>query len=109
MMKIRFESLLGKGGLSLVAQLVKNPPAMHETWLPSLGREDPLEKGTATHSSGLSWRIPWNCQESDGTDRLSHSHTHSHWERCPDMFLLKSKNERVSHSAVSDSLPPHGL
>ena len=44
---------------SLVAQLVKNPPAMQETWVPSLGREDPLEKGMATHSSLLAWRIPW--------------------------------------------------
>ena len=44
---------------SLVAQLVKNPPAMWETWVPSLGWEDPLEKGKATHSSILAWRIPW--------------------------------------------------
>ena len=44
---------------SLVAQLVKNPPAMRETWVQSLGWEDPLEKGKATHSSILSWRIPW--------------------------------------------------
>ena len=44
---------------SLVAQLVKNPPAMWETWARSLGREDPLEKGKATHSNILAWRIPW--------------------------------------------------
>ena len=44
---------------SLVAQLVKNPPAMWETWLWSLGREDHLEKGKATHPSILAWRIPW--------------------------------------------------
>ena len=44
---------------SLVAQLVKNPPAMQETWVGSLGWEDPLEKGKATHSSILTWRIPW--------------------------------------------------
>ena len=44
---------------TLVAQLVKNLPAMWETWIPSLGWEDPLEKGTATHSSILAWRIPW--------------------------------------------------
>ena len=44
---------------SLVAQLIKNPPAMQETWLRSLGWEDPLEKGKATHSSILAWRIPW--------------------------------------------------
>ena len=44
---------------SLVAQLVKNLPAMQETRVPSLGWEDPLEKGKATHSSILAWRIPW--------------------------------------------------
>ena len=44
---------------SLVAQLVKNLPAMWETWVRSLGWEDPLEKGQATHSSILAWRIPW--------------------------------------------------
>ena len=43
----------------LVAQLVKNPPAMWETWVRSLGWEDPLEKGKAAHSSILAWRIPW--------------------------------------------------
>ena len=42
-----------------VAQLVKNLPAMRETWVQSLGWEDPLEKGTATHSSILAWRILW--------------------------------------------------
>ena len=44
---------------TLVAQTVKNPPAMQETWVRSLGWEDPLEKGLATHSSILAWRIPW--------------------------------------------------
>ena len=44
---------------SPVVQLVKNPPAMRETWVPSLGWEDPLEKGKTTHSSILAWRIPW--------------------------------------------------
>ena len=44
---------------SLVAQLVKNPPAMWETWVQSLDWEDPLEKGKATHSRILAWRIPW--------------------------------------------------
>ena len=44
---------------SLVANTVKNPPAMQETWVQSLGREDPLEKRMATHSSILAWRIPW--------------------------------------------------
>ena len=43
----------------LVAWLVKNPPAMRETWVQSLGCEDPLEKKLATHSSLLAWKIPW--------------------------------------------------
>ena len=49
-------------GASLVAQLVKNLPVMQETWIQSLDREDPLEKGTATHSCILAWRIPWAVQ-----------------------------------------------
>ena len=44
---------------SLLAQLVKNLPAMREIWIWTLGWEDPLEKGTATHSSILAWKIPW--------------------------------------------------
>ena len=48
-----------KGFPSLVAQLVKNPPAMQETWVRSLGWEDLLEKGKATPFSILVWRIPW--------------------------------------------------
>ena len=44
---------------SLVAQMVKNLAAMQETWVRSLGQEDPLEEGMATHSSILAWRIPW--------------------------------------------------
>ena len=42
-----------------MAQMVKNPPTMQETWLQSLGREDPLEEEMATHSSILAWEIPW--------------------------------------------------
>ena len=45
--------------VSLVAQLVKNTPAMRDTWVRSLGWEDPFEKGKATHFSVLAWRIPW--------------------------------------------------
>ena len=50
---------------SLVAHMVKNQPAMQETWVQSLGGEDPLEEGMATHSSILAWRIPWT-EEPDG-------------------------------------------
>ena len=42
-----------------MAQIVKNLPAMQETWVQSLGQENPLEKGMATHSSILTWKIPW--------------------------------------------------
>ena len=54
-------SIFGMGmgmGIFWLHQLVKNPPAMRETWVQSLGWEDPLEKGKATHSSILAWRIP---------------------------------------------------
>ena len=46
-------------GVSLVAQMVKNLPAVQETWVRSQGRKDPLEKGIAIHSSILAWNIPW--------------------------------------------------
>ena len=45
--------------ISLVAQMVKNLPAMQEAWIQSLGGEDPVEKGMSTHSSILAWRITW--------------------------------------------------
>ena len=57
---------------SLIAQLVKNPPAMWETWVRSLGWEDPLEKGKATHSRILDWRIPWAVY-SRGSQRVGHA------------------------------------
>ena len=46
-------------GASLMAQMVQNLPAMQETWVQFLGQKDPLEKGMATHTSILAWRIPW--------------------------------------------------
>ena len=64
---------------SLVAQTVKNLPAMRKTWVRSLGWEDPLEKGIATHFSILTWRIPWTVQSmgSESHTRLSNFHVHS--------------------------------
>ena len=53
---------LGKRGASQIAQLAKNPAAMQEILVRFLGWEDPLEKGTATNSSILAWRIPWTIQ-----------------------------------------------
>ena len=61
---------------SLVAQMVKRLPAMRETWVQSLGQEDPLEKETATHSSTLAWKIPWTEEpgrlQSMGSQRVGH-------------------------------------
>ena len=61
---------------SLVAQSVKYPPAMQETWVQSLGWEDPLEKEMATHSRILAWRIPWTEEpgglQSIGSQRIGH-------------------------------------
>ena len=59
-----------------VAQMVKNLPAILKTWVRSLGREDPLEKEMATHSSTLAWRIPWTEEpgglQSMGSQRVGH-------------------------------------
>ena len=61
---------------SLVTQLVKNLPVMQETWAQSLGWENPLEKGMATHSSILAWRISWTEEpgglQSTGLQRIGH-------------------------------------
>ena len=63
-------------GAFLVAQIVKNLPAMQQTWVWSLGQEDPLEKGMATHSSIFAWRIPWTEEpgglQSTGSQRVRH-------------------------------------
>ena len=64
------------GWASLVAQRLKHLPAMQETWVWSLGQEDPLEKEMATHSSVLAWRIPWMEEpgglQSTGSQRVGH-------------------------------------
>ena len=63
-------------GASLVAQRLKHLPTMLETWVRSLGREDPLEKEMATHSSILAWRTPWTEEpgrlQSTGSQRVGH-------------------------------------
>ena len=59
-----------------IAQMVKNLPATQESWVRSLGQEDPLEKGMAIHSSTLAWRIPWTGEpgglQSVGSQRVGH-------------------------------------
>ena len=75
-----------------MAPMVKNLPAMRETWVQSLGWEDPLEKGMATHSSILTWRIPWTEElgwlQSMGSydlakDRTQMSDFHTHYKLKP--------------------------
>ena len=85
-----------------MAQLVKNLPAIWEAWVHSLGWEDPLEKGKATHSSILAWRSPrspWGRKESDMTERLSLSFS----------CLCKFFEASVYVSCVSVSLVPGTL
>ena len=83
-------------GASLVAQLVKNLPAVWETWVQSLGREDPLQEGMATHSSIFTWRIPmdrgvWHAIV-HGVLKNQHDwlskHSTQHQSRCAHLFSL---------------------
>ena len=71
-----YSSSLNRPPVSPVAQMVKNSPAMPETWVQSLGWDGPLEKGMATHSSILAWRIPWTEEpgglQSLGSQRVGH-------------------------------------
>ena len=86
----------------MVAQLVKNLPAMWETWVQSLGGEDPLEKGKATHSSIQAWRIPWTVQPV-GSQRVEHDSVTFTFR-----VTLRSKTYRVSSvqfSSVAQSRP----
>ena len=65
-------------GASILATMVKNMPAMYETWVWSLGQEDPLEKGMATHSSILTWRIPWT-EDSGGLPSMVSQTVKHNW------------------------------
>ena len=90
---------------SLVAQLVKNLPAMQETWVQFLGWEDPLENGKATHSRILAWRIPWTIQPM-GPQRVGHN-----WATFTSMlshivtFLKHSEFPLVVFIIVTYSMP----
>ena len=89
---------------SLVAQLVKNPPAMWKTWVRSMDWEDPLEEGMATHSSILAWRIPmdsvagyspWGGKESDTTKQLSTHTAYIYRDTCLYIYIHKHTHVRV--------------
>ena len=89
-------------GFSLVAQLVKNPPAMWETWVQSLGWEDPLEKGTATHSSILAWRISW-IEEPGGLQSMGSQRVRHDWATSLFTFICHEVHHFVQFSECSQS------
>ena len=82
----------------LMAQMAKNLPAMQETWVCSLGQEDPLEKGMATHSSTLAWRVPWTQQlgrlQPVGSQRVRH-------DRVADTLELRESYEGWSLFSIN--------
>ena len=88
---------------SLVAQMVKNLPAVQGAWVWFLGQEDPLKKGMATHSRILAWRIPW-IEKTGGLQSKGLQRVGNNWatdtHRC--VYVL-------GYSVTSDSLWPHGL
>ena len=90
---------------SLVAQTVQNLPAMWETWVQSLGREDPLEKGMATHSSILAWRIPWTEEPGGPHPWGRKGQDWSEWARMHAGTRLAVSLRRAVHS-VTHHIPP---
>ena len=85
---------------SLGAQMVKNPPAMWETWVGSLGWENPLEEGMATHSSSLSWRIPMD----RGAWRAKVHGVEKSWTRLSDL-AQESRGRFVNSDSFNEKLP----
>ena len=107
---------LGACRASLEAQLVKNPPALQESWVRSLGWEDPLEKKKATHSRILAWRIqrticgPWGRKESDTTEWLSlHGSVSVSCQPSPRPLISPVRSLLTGHSlaqTTTQGLPP---
>ena len=110
--------LQDNGGTSLVAQRLKHLPGIQETWVWSLGLEDPLEKEMALHSSTLAWRIPWREEpgglQSMGSQRVGHDWAmslHEIWHQFPVLFTSCGPSTGVSASAsvlpmnIQDWLP----
>ena len=87
---------------SLVAQMIKNLPAMQETWVQSLGWEDPLEKGMVTHSSIFAWKIPWTEEsgqlQSTGSQRVGHNWVTNTQTPEPYMFRCYGLSQYIEQS-----------
>ena len=90
---------------SLVDQMVKNLPAMQEMWVQSLGQENPLEKGMATHFSILAWEIPWTKEpgklQSMGSKRVGHDERLIHTQR---LFICIFKAQSIFYAKVLGSM-----
>ena len=99
---------------SLVAQVVKNLPATWETWVQSLGWEDPLEEGMATHSSILAWRIQWIEEpgrlQSMGPKWVGHNWVtkHNKHNKCSELSTWLSDRESSSQMGNTGSIPGWG-
>ena len=83
-----------------ITQMVKNLPAMQETWVRSLGQEDPLEKGKATHSSILAWRIPWT-EEPGGLQSVGSQRFRHDWTTNTAILLITTTKTRARFLTVS--------
>ena len=87
--------ILAWPGASLVAQMVKNLPQVQEIWVQSLGWEDPLEKGMATHSSFLAWKIPWT-EEPGGLQSVGSQRVRQSWAANTFTFTCPKKHEEIT-------------
>ena len=105
----------GIGKISLIAQLVKNPPAIWETWVRFLSWEDPLEKGTPTHSSILAWRIPQTEElgrlQSMRSQRVGHSFHSLTWVQIQAQPLANCVTLKIclTTSSLSFSISKMGI
>ena len=95
---VTFVNHLHFSGIPLVTQTVKNLPAVWETWVPSLSWEDPLEKGMATHSCLLAWRIPW-AEETGGLQSTGSPRVGQNW--ATNTFTLSHRKKPSSESWVA--------
>ena len=88
-----FNCQTSRRGASLVSQTIKNLSTMEETWVWSLSREDPLEKGMVTHFSILTWRMPWT-EEPDERQSMGSQRVRHHWATNTFSCFFLSRRER---------------
>ena len=105
-----FIYLFGKHWAPLVAQTVENLPAVQETWVQSLGQENPLEKAVVTHVSILVWRIPWTEEpgglQSTGSQRLRHDRVTYTWQTLLSSIYQIDSSLNIIFSPVGSNCHP---